>query len=182
MDAVNIQCSPSPPNSSVLKVELWCLKQSAGTAVHQGQDEDDQWWHWSFWVVCRHIAVKMSATLSNNYYHIQYCRIPHVIVFVDMLCSIAASSVPCNSGSLSVLISESQMLMRHYAEKELKEAFDHKPSADKVTELAHSCVSQRDIQVCCFVLGLPPLILRSLSLHLAFHVMYILYTFCLFLM
>ena len=58
--------------------------------------------------------------------------------------------------------------MRDYAEKELKEAFDHKPSADKVAELAHSCVSQRDIQVCCFVLGLPPLILRSLSLLLAF--------------
>ena len=89
-----------------------------------------------------------------------------------MLCNITASSLLCNSGSLSVLISESQMLMRHYAENELKEAFDHKPSADKVTELVHSCVSQRDIQVCCFVLGLPPLILQSLSLHLAFHVMY----------
>ena len=94
-----------------------------------------------------------------------------------MLCSIAASSLLCNSGSLSVLISESQTLMRDYAENELKEAFDHKPSADKVTELAHSCVSQRDIQVCCYVLGLPPLILQSLSLHLAFHVMY--FFFCL---
>ena len=100
-----------------------------------------------------------------------------------MLCSIAASSSPCNSGSLSVLILESQKLMRRYAEKELTEAFHHKPNAAAVAELVHSCVSQRDIQVCCLTASsdsLISVIASSTPCHVRFASLSILYNFCLF--
>ena len=68
-----------------------------------------------------------------------------------MCYAISAFPPPCNSWSLSALIIQSQKLMRLYAARELSEVYGYKPKA-AVTNLAHSCVSQRDIQVCCCVL------------------------------
>ena len=74
----------------------------------------------------------------------------HILAVIHMYDT--ASPSPCNSEFLSALIIQSQTLMRDYALRELKEAFAYRPNTATVTNLAHCCVSQRDIQVCCCVL------------------------------
>ena len=74
----------------------------------------------------------------------------HILAVIHMYDTAYPS--PCNSEFLSAFIIQSQTLMRDYALRELKEAFAYRPNTATVTNLAHCCVSQRDIQVCCCVL------------------------------
>ena len=55
---------------------------------------------------------------------------------------------------LSILIVQSQQLMRSFAADHLKATCGYNKEMAK--KLAHSCVSQRDIQVCSLRLGVPP--------------------------
>lgn len=69
---------------------------------------------------------------------------PHCLHALHVICS----------NSLSTLIIESQTLMRKYAVGQLKETCHGMPNVE--VKPAHSCVSQRDIQVCCSDCLLPP--------------------------